>query len=81
MAARFIDALDSRVVKWVGILTCFVALIGGWHGILAAGVAYGGALLFKRMAESRLNVVNGDVIGASCELSETLVLLIGCMQV
>ncbi|MEW6532201.1 MAG: adenosylcobinamide-GDP ribazoletransferase [Thermodesulfobacteriota bacterium] len=81
MAARFIDALDTRVVKWVAILVCFVALVAGWHGILAVGVAYGGALLFRRFAEARLNMVNGDVIGASCELSETLVLLIGCMRV
>jgi len=80
MGALFLTELDGRMVAWAAILGLGPAIFGGWHAILAVGGAYLGALLFRRFAESRLNAVNGDVIGAICELSEALVLLIGCLR-
>ncbi len=80
MAALFLPGMNSRVVTWAAIIGLVLALIGGWHAIVAVGGAYVGALLFRRFAESRLSAINGDVIGAICELSEALVLLIACVS-
>ncbi len=80
MGAMFVPELNGRVVGWAAILGLGPAIFGGWHAILAVAGAYLGALLFRRFAESRLNAINGDVIGAICELSEALVLLIGCVR-
>jgi adenosylcobinamide-GDP ribazoletransferase len=79
MAAQFISGLDPRTVRWAAILGLAPAVIGGWPGIIAAAAAYAVAILFRRGAESRLGAVNGDVIGAWCELAEVIVLIVGCM--
>lgn len=79
MAAQFLSGVDRRVVRWVGILGLGPALLAGWMGICALVVAYLGAVCFRRLAEARLGVVNGDVIGAICELVEGLVLLTACV--
>ncbi len=80
MGAIFLGELDRRMLGWVAILGLGPAILGGWQAIVAVGGAYLGALLFRRFAESRLKAINGDVIGAVCELSEALVLLIGCLR-
>jgi len=79
MAAQFLSGVDRRVVRWVGILGLGPALLAGWMGICALVVAYLGAVCFRRFAEARLGIVNGDVIGAICELAEGLVLLTACV--
>lgn len=79
MAAIFLSGLDKESVGWVWLLGVILALTSGLTGLLAVGCAYLGALGFRSLAESRLGTVNGDVIGAMCELSETLVLLIFCV--
>jgi len=79
MAAQFISGLDAGTVRWAAILGLAPAVIGGWRGIIAAAVAYAGALLFRRIAVKRLGAVNGDVMGAWCELGEVIVLIVGCM--
>jgi cobalamin synthase len=38
------------------------------------------ALWFRGFAEKRLGSVNGDVLGAICELSEVVVLLAACLK-
>ncbi len=80
MAAQFISGVDRRIVRWVGILGLAPALLGGWMGLCALVVAYLGAVCFRRLAEARLGMVNGDVMGAICELAEALVLLITCIK-
>ncbi len=80
MAVRFISGLDQNSVVAAGIITLAAALTAGWTGILGTVAAFATGLGFRRLAESRLNMVNGDVIGASCELSETVVLLVGCLK-
>jgi cobalamin synthase len=79
MAAQFFSGVDRRVVRWVGILGLGPALLAGWMGICALVVAYLGAVCFRRLAEARLGIVNGDVIGGICELAEGLVLLTACV--
>jgi len=80
MAAGFNMGLDRRSVTWAAVIGIVSALIAGWQGILAAVAAYAIAMGFRRLALSRLQVVNGDVIGAVCELSETVVLVIGSLK-
>jgi len=75
MAKMFSEGLDRDTVRWACILTAAPALLLGWRGVLALLGAYLAVLWFRRMAESRLQTVNGDVIGAMCELSEAVVLL------
>ncbi len=80
MAAIYLSGLDQRSVKWAWILLIAAGLTAGVTGLVAVGCAYLGALGFRRLAESRLGTVNGDVIGAMCELSETVVLLVFCVR-
>jgi len=80
MAAAFLSGMDQRSVTWAWILALGIGLTAGVMGIVAVGCAYLGALAFRRFAESRLGTVNGDVIGAMCELTETIVLLVFCMK-
>lgn len=80
MGSQFLSRVDSRVVRWVAILGFGPALLAGWTGIWALAGAYLGAVCFRRFAQARLGTVNGDVMGAICELAEALVLLIACIR-
>jgi adenosylcobinamide-GDP ribazoletransferase len=80
MAAQFLSGIDARVVQWVAILGLAPALLAGWTGIWAVAVAYLGSACFRRFAQARLGTVNGDVMGAICELAEALALLIACIR-
>ncbi len=79
MGAQFCRGMDKKTARWAAILGFGPALIAGWIGILAVIAAYVGSFWFRRFAVSRLGTVNGDVIGAMCELSEALVLLTACL--
>jgi adenosylcobinamide-GDP ribazoletransferase len=79
MAASFVSGLDSRTVGWVWGLTIVAAVAAGWRGIFAAALAIAAAFGFRRLAESRLQMVNGDVLGGACELSEAVVLVVACI--
>jgi adenosylcobinamide-GDP ribazoletransferase len=80
MGALFFAGLDSRTVQWTLVLAFAPALLGGWLGLAALGVAWLGVLWFRRLAEDRLGIVNGDVLGAVCEFSETIVLVAACFK-
>jgi adenosylcobinamide-GDP ribazoletransferase len=80
MAAQFLSGVDSRAIQWVAILGFGPALLAGWIGMWALAGAYLGAVCFRRFAQARLGTINGDVIGAICELAEALVLLIACIR-
>jgi adenosylcobinamide-GDP ribazoletransferase len=80
MAAGFISGLDARSMVSAGVMGVVAAIIGGRQGILAAIVAYVVAVGFARLSRSRLGGINGDVIGACCELTETLVLVTACIR-
>ena len=78
MGALFLSALNKPMLRWVTGITVVLALLGGWKGLVALGAAYLGSLWFRRLAESRIGVINGDVLGGMCELSEAIVLLVAC---
>lgn len=80
MGAQFLSAIDDRVMLWAAILGFVPALLVGLAGIAAACAAYLGAMWFRRVAITRLGALNGDVIGAMCELAETIVLLVACAR-
>lgn len=80
MAALFLSGLDPCAVRWAAILGLAPTIIAGWTGIFAGAGAYLGALWFRRFADSRLQTINGDVLGAICEFSETIFLLIACAR-
>ena len=80
MAAAFLSGMDQRSVRWTWILVLLVGLTSGVIGLVAIGCSYVAALAFRRFSEARLGTVNGDVIGAMCELSETIVLLVLCAR-
>lgn len=80
MLGHFVEGLDDRGVAWAGILGFFAACFLGWRGVLAAVIAYVAAMAFRRFAENRLPRINGDVIGAACELAETTTLVVGCVM-
>jgi adenosylcobinamide-GDP ribazoletransferase len=76
MAALFVAGLDEKVVRWAVILGFGPVLLAGGMGIAAAAAALLAALWFRRFALSRLGMINGDVIGGTCELAETVFLLV-----
>lgn len=81
MATGFVSSVDKKSVIITILLAIAISLImAEVAGFVALGVAYMGSLWLKRLAESRLNTFNGDVIGAMCEFAETLVLLVGCAK-
>ncbi|MGC8907925.1 MAG: adenosylcobinamide-GDP ribazoletransferase [Desulfomonilaceae bacterium] len=79
MAATLIESLSSRAVTGALAITAIVALSTGFLGALATLCAYAGAVWFKRFALKRLNVVTGDVIGATCELSECFIVVVAAI--
>lgn len=75
MGNTFVQNLDRTTVYRAALISLAPALIAGVYGLAAVAAAYLGSLIFRRFAESRLKLVNGDVLGAMCELSEALVLV------
>ncbi len=80
MGAQFLSGVNTQTIKWVAILGFGSAILAGWIGIWGAAIAYLGALWFRRLAKTRLGIINGDVMGGICELAEALVLLTACIK-
>ncbi len=73
---RGVALMPDRAV-WAAALMGFVpCLLAGWAGVFGVAAAVGTALWFRGFSLSRLGVVNGDVIGAMCELSEAVFLVV-----
>ncbi len=79
MAASFISGLDRNVATWAVLLCLGPIVVVGWKGLVVGTAAYLGTVWFRRVAEARLGTVNGDVLGATCELAETIVLVTAVM--
>lgn len=75
MAAMLFEGVSPNIVKKTAVIGLAPALLMGLHGILCLFLAYVAASWFRRFAEARLGAVNGDVMGAICELSEAVFLL------
>jgi adenosylcobinamide-GDP ribazoletransferase len=80
MGAMFFAGLDATTVGWAAIFGFTAALLGGWSGLIALGAAYVGTIWFRRLAEHRLGLVNGDVLGGVCELSEVIVVVVATFR-
>jgi adenosylcobinamide-GDP ribazoletransferase len=78
MAAEIIDNLDYNRVFYAGAIGLTPALLLGFKGIVAVIIAIVVAMWFKKFAENRLGFINGDVLGAICELAETVFLVAVC---
>ncbi len=70
MAASFITGLDPAAVRVAALIGLLAPVLAGWTGILGCAAAIGTTFWFRSFAQSRLDAVNGDVMGAMCELSE-----------
>ncbi len=81
MAALFLKNLHDDTVKLTAIIGLAPVLLTGLSGVLAGVVAYLSAVWFRRFAESRLQAVNGDVIGSICEMSEAVFLVMVCVRI
>ncbi len=80
MAAGFLSGLDERTMHLTVLLGLVPAILAGWPGVVAVAVACAGALWFRKFAEIRLGAINGDVLGAICELSEALFLVAATLK-
>jgi cobalamin synthase len=80
MAGGFLSGLTSRTMKMTALIGIAPAVLLGGAGIIAVAGACMVALWFRRFAESRLEAINGDVIGALCELSEAVFLVLATMK-
>jgi adenosylcobinamide-GDP ribazoletransferase len=78
MAAEIIDNLDYNRVFYAGAIGLTPALLLGIKGTIAVVITIVVARWFKKFAENRLGRVNGDVLGAICELAETVFLVAVC---
>lgn len=78
MAAGFLSSLTSRSAYIAALIGLAFALLAGVLGLAAFGLAYVVSICFRRFCLSRLGMFNGDAMGAVCEISETLVLLVCC---
>ena len=80
MAAHFSAGLSRRELIWGALTAMLVCGFAGWAGWLAFTGAAVTTLAFGRWATSRLGGVTGDVYGATCELVETVTLVLVCFH-
>jgi adenosylcobinamide-GDP ribazoletransferase len=69
-------------VGWLVLLTgTAVPAVPGrfWQGPLAVLIAAAALVVFTAHVRKRLGGITGDVLGAACELTTTLVLLVACL--
>jgi len=75
LGVGFSEGLDRRLLAAAAATAALAAGACGWRGLLAFVTSQAGVLGLVWLARRRLGGVTGDVIGATCEVSELLVLL------
>ncbi len=75
LGAEFSIGLKTRDLFLGGLLPLALAILAGWQGLLAVGLALLVVFGAVRLARSRLGGLTGDVLGLIVELSELAVLL------
>lgn len=80
MAHDFASGIQPSLVKLVVLSAFLVALVMGTKGLVAALLGFAAGFCFLHVAQSRLGIVNGDVLGAACELCEAVVVVLGAMR-
>jgi adenosylcobinamide-GDP ribazoletransferase len=81
MGADFALGLRMSSFAWAAILPVVLVILGGWRGLIAAGLAHLAALGIFRLVRSRLGGVTGDVYGLIVEVTELVVLLTFVVQI
>jgi adenosylcobinamide-GDP ribazoletransferase len=77
MGATFAAGIGWQQIGVASIVTVAVAFgAGGWWGGLLLVVAWLAAALVARLAMARISGLTGDVYGATCEVVETVALLV-----
>jgi adenosylcobinamide-GDP ribazoletransferase len=76
IGSEFMPNLTGDSVKIAAGIALVAAAFAGASGLLGLIAAFAAAKWFRRFAENRLGTINGDVLGAICELSETIFLII-----
>jgi adenosylcobinamide-GDP ribazoletransferase len=80
MGGDFASGVQPRVMRLVVPGALVASSLTGLLGLISALTGLAGAFILFHTAQSRLGTVNGDVLGASCELCETMVLIIAAMR-
>jgi adenosylcobinamide-GDP ribazoletransferase len=80
MAAVLVESLSGRSLMTAVAVALPVVLYSGIQGVVGVIFAYGLSVWLKRFALNRINAINGDVLGAICELTETILLLAACVS-
>lgn len=80
MAAGFTAGVQRSSCNFCWGFSIVVGLFFGLTGLLSIACVYAAASWFRRFAESRIGFVNGDVLGAICELSEVTALIVLCAK-
>ncbi len=72
--------LPRRAARYV-LALCVIAvvLVSGVHGALLLAAAITGVFLLRRMMLRRLGGTTGDTLGATCEITEALVLVVAAL--
>ena len=85
--ARDTDGLGSPLIKYtttkgfiIGVFTVFflVTLLLGYKGLIIWLISSIFTLWFTKYNEGKICGITGDIMGASCELNEALVFILGC---
>jgi adenosylcobinamide-GDP ribazoletransferase len=75
-AKLFVDSKDKNVLLAASLIALILVYIFcSWRGVLLMLVVVVSLYFFVRYIAKKINGITGDVIGASCELSEVLFLL------
>ncbi len=75
IGALFLQNLKSDSVKIAAVLTVGAVLLCGWRGVFAGLLALALVFGFRKVAEDRIGFINGDIMGAMCELAEAAFLM------
>lgn len=81
MAARFKGSITKDSVFWASVTLLPVLIFFGFKGLVLVISAFLAGKFFKKIAEKRLGLINGDVLGAICELSEVVVLVVSLSKI
>ncbi len=72
MGSGFVAGVSSKAIRVALAAILIFGVLCGFRGFIAVILALAAASWFKVFAQRRLGMVNGDVLGAVCELAEVV---------
>jgi adenosylcobinamide-GDP ribazoletransferase len=76
MYTDFSNGLTIKNIGFIGLLPVSLAILSGWHGILAMVAACLVTWMVYRISKSRLGGMTGDILGLIIEVNELAILLV-----